>query len=88
MTTLSGCIRCVVRLAVTPSWSSTHRSTNVPGHGGDVAAYGGFGVRGRRRLQVLETQRVQSDNEDVIGASWSHFSLALAHVHHSKSSHP
>jgi hypothetical protein len=29
MTTLSGCIRCVVRLAVTPSWSSTHRSTNV-----------------------------------------------------------
>jgi hypothetical protein len=35
MTTLSGCIRCVVRLAVTPSRSSTHRSTNVPGHGGD-----------------------------------------------------
>jgi hypothetical protein len=29
MTTLSGCIRCVVRLAVTPSGSSTHRSTNV-----------------------------------------------------------
>jgi hypothetical protein len=29
MSTLSGCIRCVVRLAVTPSWSSTHRSTNV-----------------------------------------------------------
>jgi hypothetical protein len=29
MTTLSGCIRCVVRLAVTPSRSSTHRSTNV-----------------------------------------------------------
>jgi hypothetical protein len=25
MTTLSGCIRCVVRLAVTPSQSSTHR---------------------------------------------------------------
>jgi hypothetical protein len=29
MTTLSGCIRCVVRLAVTPSRSSTQRSTNV-----------------------------------------------------------
>jgi hypothetical protein len=29
MTTLSGCIRCVVRLALTPSRSSTHRSTNV-----------------------------------------------------------
>jgi hypothetical protein len=29
MTTLSGCIRCVARLAVTPSWISTHRSTNV-----------------------------------------------------------
>jgi hypothetical protein len=29
MTTLSGCIRCVVRLAVTPSRSSTHPSTNV-----------------------------------------------------------
>jgi hypothetical protein len=29
MTTLSGCIRCVVRLAVTPSRSSTHWSTNV-----------------------------------------------------------
>jgi hypothetical protein len=29
MTTLSGCIRCVVWLAVTPSRSSTHRSTNV-----------------------------------------------------------
>jgi hypothetical protein len=29
MTTLSGCIRCVVRLAVTPSQSSTHRSTSV-----------------------------------------------------------
>jgi hypothetical protein len=29
MMTLSGCIRCVVRLAVTPSRSSTHRSTNV-----------------------------------------------------------
>jgi hypothetical protein len=28
-TTLSGCIRCVVRLAVTPSRSSTRRSTNV-----------------------------------------------------------
>jgi hypothetical protein len=28
-TTLSGCIRCVVWLAVTPSWSSTHRPTNV-----------------------------------------------------------
>jgi hypothetical protein len=29
MTTLSGCIRCVVRLAITPSWISTQRSTNV-----------------------------------------------------------
>jgi hypothetical protein len=29
MTTLSGCIRCVVRLAVTPSQSSMHRSMNV-----------------------------------------------------------
>jgi hypothetical protein len=29
MTTLSGCIRCVVRLAVTPSRSFTHRSTSV-----------------------------------------------------------
>jgi hypothetical protein len=29
MMTLSGCIQCVVRLAVTPSRSSTHRSTNV-----------------------------------------------------------
>jgi hypothetical protein len=29
MTTLSGCIRCVVWLAITPSRSSTHRSTNV-----------------------------------------------------------
>jgi hypothetical protein len=29
MTTLSGCIRCVVRLAITPSRSSTHRSMNV-----------------------------------------------------------
>jgi hypothetical protein len=29
MTNLSGCIRCVVQLAVTPSRSSTHRSTNV-----------------------------------------------------------
>jgi hypothetical protein len=29
MTTLSGSIRCVVWLAVTPSRSSTHRSTNV-----------------------------------------------------------
>jgi hypothetical protein len=29
MTTLSGCIRCVARLAVTPSRISTHRSTNV-----------------------------------------------------------
>jgi hypothetical protein len=28
-TTLSGCIRCVVRLAVTPSRSSTQRPTNV-----------------------------------------------------------
>jgi hypothetical protein len=28
-TTLSGCIRCVVRLAITPSRSSTHRSMNV-----------------------------------------------------------
>jgi hypothetical protein len=30
MMTLSGCIRCVVRLAVTPSRISTHWSTNVP----------------------------------------------------------
>jgi hypothetical protein len=29
MTTLSGCIRCFVRLAVTPSRSSTHQSTSV-----------------------------------------------------------
>jgi hypothetical protein len=29
MTTLSGCIRCVLRLAVTPSRSSTHQSTSV-----------------------------------------------------------
>jgi hypothetical protein len=29
MTTLLGCIRCVVRLAVTPSRSSTHWSMNV-----------------------------------------------------------
>jgi hypothetical protein len=29
MTTLPGCIRCVVRLVVTPSRSSTHLSTNV-----------------------------------------------------------
>jgi hypothetical protein len=29
MTTLSGCICCVARLAVTPSRISTHRSTNV-----------------------------------------------------------
>jgi hypothetical protein len=29
MTTLSGCNRCVVRLAVAPSRSSTHRSTSV-----------------------------------------------------------
>jgi hypothetical protein len=29
MMTLSGCIRCVVRLAVTPSRSSAHRSANV-----------------------------------------------------------
>jgi hypothetical protein len=29
MTTLSGCIRCVVRLVVTPSQSSMHRSTSV-----------------------------------------------------------
>jgi hypothetical protein len=29
MTTLSGCIRCVVRLTVTPSRRSTHRSTSV-----------------------------------------------------------
>jgi hypothetical protein len=28
MMTLSGCIRCVVRLAVTPSRSSTHRLTS------------------------------------------------------------
>jgi hypothetical protein len=27
--TLSGCIRCVVRLAVTPSWSSMHWSMSV-----------------------------------------------------------
>jgi hypothetical protein len=25
-----------------------------PGHGGDEAAYGGFGTRGRRQLQVPE----------------------------------
>jgi hypothetical protein len=31
MTTLLGCIQCVVRIAVTPSRSSTHRSTNVSG---------------------------------------------------------
>jgi hypothetical protein len=29
VTTPSGCIRCVLQLAVTPSLSSTHRSTNV-----------------------------------------------------------
>jgi hypothetical protein len=29
MTTLSGCIRCVVRLAVTPSRSSTHWLASV-----------------------------------------------------------
>jgi hypothetical protein len=29
MTTISGCIQCVVRLAVTPSRSSTHRLTSV-----------------------------------------------------------
>jgi heterodisulfide reductase subunit C len=29
MTTLSGCIQCVVRLAVTPSRISTQWSTNV-----------------------------------------------------------
>jgi hypothetical protein len=29
MMTLLGCIRCVVRLDVAPSRSSTHRSTNV-----------------------------------------------------------
>jgi hypothetical protein len=29
MTTLLGCIRCVVRLAVTPSRSSMHRSMSV-----------------------------------------------------------
>jgi hypothetical protein len=33
------------------------------------------------------SNHVQSDNEDVIGASWSYF-FALAHVHHSISSHP
>jgi hypothetical protein len=57
MMTLSGCIRCVVRLAVTPSRSSTHRS--IPGHGCDEAAFGGFGMRVRRRLQVSESQRAQ-----------------------------
>jgi hypothetical protein len=29
------------------------------GQGGDEAAYGGFGTRGRRRLQVPESQRAQ-----------------------------
>jgi hypothetical protein len=29
MLTLSGCIRCVVRLTITPSQSSTHWSANV-----------------------------------------------------------
>jgi hypothetical protein len=28
------------------------------GHGGNEAAYGGFGTRGRRRLQVPESQCV------------------------------
>jgi hypothetical protein len=30
-----------------------------PGHGGNETAYGGFGMRGRRRLQVPESQRAQ-----------------------------
>jgi hypothetical protein len=29
------------------------------GHGGDEAAHGGLGMRGRRRLQVPESQRAQ-----------------------------
>jgi hypothetical protein len=31
-----------------------------PGHGGDEATYGGFGARGRRRLQVPKSQRAQT----------------------------
>jgi hypothetical protein len=30
-----------------------------PGHGGNEVAHGGFGARGRRRLQVPESQRAQ-----------------------------
>jgi hypothetical protein len=30
-----------------------------PGHGGNEAAYGGFGTRGRRRLKGPESQRAQ-----------------------------
>jgi hypothetical protein len=31
-----------------------------PGHGGDEAAYGGFGASGRRQLQVPKPQRAQT----------------------------
>jgi hypothetical protein len=51
MTTLSGCIRCVDVLCGLPALhlGALHIGRRMfLGHGGDEAAYGGFGARSRR----------------------------------------
>jgi hypothetical protein len=52
MTTPSDCIRCVVKLVITPSRSLCYGRRMFPSHGSDEAAYGGLRARSRRRLQV------------------------------------
>jgi hypothetical protein len=59
-TTLSGCIRCVVRLVSLHLGALRNGQRMFSGHGGDEAANGGFGARSRRRLQVPKPQHAQT----------------------------
>jgi hypothetical protein len=49
------------RRSLLVSVGTTFRTDRMfPGHRGDEVAHGGFGARGRRRLQVPKPQRVQT----------------------------